>query len=402
MPVPPSVRSSPNYPPHSPENGPQQQASVSRYRDQPVDFTDLDSEAKKPEPKQPPVEAPAPRLLAATVVEVILFLLYLSIPNTRLYENNGVVASENYTGDDPAKEGQTLDGVWFGCTFCCAALAFWPARSESFPTRLLSIIFLKFTLGFVFAYRIASASAFVMPFFAVCLALLLLTIVMCFIELNAVHLRLIAEDVERTRVHDAALRMVFDQLESLSQQAPSDHARADGESSISAAFRRLVSAWDFEWGRLLVSKHMNLANNVFAATCLIFFALYLGNFSSEIGKILSTQATILPSAALDALKANTASAAYSGTPWKSSRGDIISATSSSRVQLVVLDGMRFDMLTRVPDLAALLEELKDDLIVRKMRAQLPTMSVPNWITLLTGAPPEWTGVLGNLLVPETK
>jgi predicted AlkP superfamily pyrophosphatase or phosphodiesterase len=72
------------------------------------------------------------------------------------------------------------------------------------------------------------------------------------------------------------------------------------------------------------------------------------------------------------------------------------------VQLVVLDGMRFDMLTRVPDLAALLEELKDDLIVRKMRAQLPTMSVPNWITLLTGAPPEWTGVLGNLLVPETK
>ena len=45
---------------------------------------------------------------------------------------------------------------------------------------------------------------------------------------------------------------------------------------------------------------------------------------------------------------------------------------------------------------------KADLIVRKMRAQLPTMSVPNWITLLTGAPPEWTGVLGNLLVPETQ
>jgi predicted AlkP superfamily pyrophosphatase or phosphodiesterase len=60
------------------------------------------------------------------------------------------------------------------------------------------------------------------------------------------------------------------------------------------------------------------------------------------------------------------------------------------------------MLTKVPDMAALLEEFKTDLIVRKMQAQLPTMSVPNWITLLTGAPPEWSGVLGNLLVPETK
>ena len=53
-------------------------------------------------------------------------------------------------------------------------------------------------------------------------------------------------------------------------------------------------------------------------------------------------------------------------------------------------------------MAALLDEFKDDLMVRKMQAQLPTMSVPNWITLLTGAPPEWTGVLGNLLVPETQ
>jgi predicted AlkP superfamily pyrophosphatase or phosphodiesterase len=53
-------------------------------------------------------------------------------------------------------------------------------------------------------------------------------------------------------------------------------------------------------------------------------------------------------------------------------------------------------------MAAVLSDFKADLIVRKMQAQLPTMSVPNWITLLTGAPPEWSGVLGNLLVPETK
>ncbi|KNC52573.1 uncharacterized protein AMSG_12136 [Thecamonas trahens ATCC 50062] len=37
-----------------------------------------------------------------------------------------------------------------------------------------------------------------------------------------------------------------------------------------------------------------------------------------------------------------------------------------------------------------------------MKVQLPSMSVPNWVTSLTGAPPELTGVLGNLLIPETK
>lgn len=59
--------------------------------------------------------------------------------------------------------------------------------------------------------------------------------------------------------------------------------------------------------------------------------------------------------------------------------------------------------------------IKSDLQVLRMRAQLPSMSclhwripmftccrsVPNWIALITGAPPEWHGVLGNLLVPET-
>ena len=45
--------------------------------------------------------------------------------------------------------------------------------------------------------------------------------------------------------------------------------------------------------------------------------------------------------------------------------------------------------------------LYNDSIVTSMRAQLPTLSVPNWISLMTGAPPEISGVLGNLRVPET-
>jgi hypothetical protein len=376
----------------------------SRYREQPVDFTDLESEAKKPEPKQLPAEAPAPRLLACTVLEGLLFVLYLAIPNTRLYENSGVVASESYTVEDPAREGQIFDGIWFACVFVSASLAFWPAKSDQFSKRLLAILLLKFILGFVFAYRIATASDFVLPLFAVSLALLIVTIFLCFIELNSVHLRLVAEDVDRTLSHDADLQRLFQSLDEMNEQAPPDAQGrgGGGETAVSLAFRRLISAWDFEWGRLLVGKHMDLANNVYAATCLIFFALYIGNFSSEISKILSTQMTIMPAFVLTGLKTNLASAAYSSTPWQPSLPLITPLNGSSRVQLVVLDGLRFDMLSKVPDMAAVLSDFKADLIVRKMQAQLPTMSVPNWITLLTGAPPEWSGVLGNLLVPETK
>jgi hypothetical protein len=218
---------------------------------------------------------------------------------------------------------------------------------------------------------------------------------------------LIVEDVQRALVHDAELHTMFERVDSIGTQTASSSSgnvggNNVGETYVSSAFRRLLSAWDFEWGRLLVSKHMDLANNVYAATCLIFFALYIGNFSSEISKILSTQATIMPASVLSGLRNNLASAAYSSTPWLPSDSMITPLTHSARVQLVVLDGMRFDMLTKVPDMAALLDEFKQDLIVRKMQAQLPTMSVPNWITLMTGAPPEWSGVLGNLLVPETQ
>jgi hypothetical protein len=397
-PAPPRSRSTSR----SPERG-QAQAAGTRYREQPVDFTDLESETPKPEPQRAAPEAPSPRLLAATVLEGLLFLVYLAIPNTRLYENNGVVASESYSGDNSAADGQTLDGLWFACTFVSASLAFWPALSHAFSKRILAVLFLKLVLIFILAYRVATASSFVLPLYGVCLALCIATIVVCFSELNSVHLRLIAEDVQRALVHDAELQSMFERVDSIGAQSASGGGGGNaGETYVSSAFRRLLSAWDFEWGRLLVGKHMDLANNVYAATCLIFFALYIGNFSSEISKILSTQATVMPASVLSGLKNNLASAAYSNTPWLPSSSLVTPLTRSAQVQLVVLDGMRFDMLTRVPEMAALLDEFKDDLMVRKMQAQLPTMSVPNWITLLTGAPPEWTGVLGNLLVPETQ
>lgn len=78
--------------------------------------------------------------------------------------------------------------------------------------------------------------------------------------------------------------------------------------------------------------------------------------------------------------------------------------SNASVVVVLLDGCRHDRVLAVPRFAQLLADpaLAPDLLLREARARLPAMSVPNWLALLTGAEPEVHGVLGNILIPETR
>ncbi|KNC99202.1 uncharacterized protein SPPG_05457 [Spizellomyces punctatus DAOM BR117] len=68
--------------------------------------------------------------------------------------------------------------------------------------------------------------------------------------------------------------------------------------------------------------------------------------------------------------------------------------------LVILDGMRADHLQSNKDFKDLLQDpsIKNDLMVAPMMVQLPSMSVPNWLTFITGSPPWMTGVIGNAAV----
>jgi hypothetical protein len=70
-----------------------------------------------------------------------------------------------------------------------------------------------------------------------------------------------------------------------------------------------------------------------------------------------------------------------------------------RVVLIVLDGMRDDQVEHNPAFASLLSRYQLERL--HAIAELPTMSVPNWVTLLSGASPEHTGFRGNLFSGET-
>ncbi|KAI9091717.1 hypothetical protein DFS34DRAFT_320314 [Phlyctochytrium arcticum] len=71
-----------------------------------------------------------------------------------------------------------------------------------------------------------------------------------------------------------------------------------------------------------------------------------------------------------------------------------------KVFLVILDGMRGDRLHVNDGFRELLSDpgIKTDTLVAPMTVQLPSMSVPNWLTFLTGSPPWMTGVIGNAAV----
>eukprot|EP00759_Apiculatamorpha_spiralis_P026586 PhF_6_TR29401/c0_g1_i1/m.43404 len=76
-----------------------------------------------------------------------------------------------------------------------------------------------------------------------------------------------------------------------------------------------------------------------------------------------------------------------------------------KVHIVVVDGLRYDLTNPgKSDLANYIASpgFQENSQRFLSRAQLPSFSVPNWMSILTGAPPENHGVTGNLNNDETK
>lgn len=181
------------------------------------------------------------------------------------------------------------------------------------------------------------------------------------------------------------------------------YGRKERESSVGALLREVrkdpthfVDALD-EWlllkdSRKLLRRKYHVAQTGWtlasSAVMLISFVIFV----TEFAKIASTQDTLYSSTVIGDMNSPNRISYYNYTH------------PQQKALVVVLDGMRYDYLNVNSEMSQFLNspEIAPHAKVFKMHAQLPSMSVPNWVTILTGAPPEATGVLGNLLVPETK
>jgi hypothetical protein len=71
-------------------------------------------------------------------------------------------------------------------------------------------------------------------------------------------------------------------------------------------------------------------------------------------------------------------------------------TTRTRIVLVLFDGLGRDEVDTQPDWVTLRQTLGVQLGVATMYSQVPTVSFPNWIALVSGMRPEISGTLGNI------
>lgn len=160
-------------------------------------------------------------------------------------------------------------------------------------------------------------------------------------------------------------------------------------------FMELLDDWLLlRASRKLVHKKYVIGRNTVGTIAGVVFIIVITIFVAEFSKIASTQPTLYSESLLRDMNAPSKLSYYNST---------IHTQPHNKVLVVVLDGLRYDY-TNINN--AMREFLNSPSVMPhskllKVRAQLPSMSVPNWMTILTGAPPESTGVLGNLLTPET-
>eukprot|EP00698_Gefionella_okellyi_P025386 TRINITY_DN9268_c0_g1_i1.p1 TRINITY_DN9268_c0_g1~~TRINITY_DN9268_c0_g1_i1.p1 ORF type:complete len:594 (-),score=147.85 TRINITY_DN9268_c0_g1_i1:88-1869(-) len=172
-------------------------------------------------------------------------------------------------------------------------------------------------------------------------------------------------------------------------------AAADEEVQSDADAQRLMLWMEARDVRRYMHNVWQGQRKFFIATCLLLVLLVVGNTITEFAHIITYQNSFFTSTTLNSIhQQSTVTSSFGAARTQ----------NDTKVLLVILDGLRYDYLYRNPDMAALLSStaFAEDSRVYHMQAQLPSMSVPNWLTLLTGAPPELTGTMGNLLTPETE
>lgn len=152
----------------------------------------------------------------------------------------------------------------------------------------------------------------------------------------------------------------------------------------------------FGGARSALHARLRRGRDVLAALAVGITALFVLATVVQFGESLTYVSPLFTASQLAALNKPAGAAAHFGT----AAGPQF---RNHTVLMVILDGTRADMLEKNPALSTLVQDpaYARDSWVTTMDAALPSMSVPNWVTLLVGAPPEVHGTMGNLFIPET-
>ena len=195
-----------------------------------------------------------------------------------------------------------------------------------------------------------------------------------------------------------ALSLEHHQLRKVGQDA--DYRSPVQATDAAARAPSLLLTWfmRIEADRRLFQRILERTHSRIYELFLVVLLLVVYTGFADYSQIISSQPTFFRSYELDWIA--TQAATHYEPDFEAGMDE---PDATHRVVLVVVDGLRWDFATETSQSPVLPGFFagSDDGVLLAMRASLPSMSVPNWLTLITGTRPEFHGLLGNLLAPET-
>jgi len=155
---------------------------------------------------------------------------------------------------------------------------------------------------------------------------------------------------------------------------------------------------EMQSARKQMKQRVDKGHRLFSIIVIILVLILLGNFLLEFIKIMNTQGEIFPETVSGGM---TAERNRIQDKYKPVFDNLF--IKKNKVQIVLLDGLRYDKFVEHPTFKEIISDgrIMKDAKYYKIKCSLPSMSLPNWLSIMTGAPPEVHGLLNNILAPET-
>ncbi|OUM69235.1 hypothetical protein PIROE2DRAFT_2942 [Piromyces sp. E2] len=155
---------------------------------------------------------------------------------------------------------------------------------------------------------------------------------------------------------------------------------------------------EIQSARKQMKERVDKGHKLFSIVVIILVIILLGNFLLEFIKIMNTQGEFFPKTVSGGMTAERDRIQKIYKPIFNKYFN-----KKNKVEIVLLDGLRYDKFIEHPTFKEIISNRKimKDAKYYKIECSLPSMSLPNWLSIMTGSPPEIHGLLNNILAPET-
>lgn len=174
--------------------------------------------------------------------------------------------------------------------------------------------------------------------------------------------------------------------------------KKDKKEILESIIKDIDNSLEIQAARKQMKKRVDKGHNLFSLIVIVLVIILFANFLIEFIKIMNSQGEFFPETVSGGM---TAERNRVQRELKPQLDQLIQ--QKNRVEIVLLDGLRYDKFMEHPKFQEILADnnIMKDAQYTEITCSLPSMSLPNWLTIMTGAPPEVHGLLNNILAPET-